>query len=375
VEFSEFKFSLARRPAAPEPSPSAQAGLTPAPPMAAAAPPPPPARASAHEYDVFLSHKFVGGKHAPLTLSIFAALEAAGLRVWLDKVDMGRDLNASMKHGIEKSGCVVALMTRRYGTDADALARRAAWDAAREGRCPDEWDPKEDNCVKELTWAKECGKAVIACLVDDDVKWFPSPESFIVETNLIEPKTHLMLNFTAEPAAAQENLLKFVREATSPGLQKGCYGIVPSMRHGGLYGIKGYCFDVKEDHDLHKSNDPIIIWSRKDLARKDSRNQLFYAERADGGDADCFLLRAKCCSDDKRRAFVGVAADGTLVVADAPYRWRIARASGAFTMAPADDASRRVELSFLVTVFGAQPRVAASRGAPELKHMFHFMKV
>ncbi len=46
--------------------------------------------------------------------------------------------------------------------------------------------------------------------------------------------------------------------------------------------------------------------------------------------------------------------------------------AGAFTMATAADASLRVELTFVFTVFGAQPRVAAATGGPQLKHIFHF---
>jgi hypothetical protein len=345
--------------------------------MAASLPAPAaPPHGAVHEFDVFLSHKFVGGSHAPTTLAIFDALTAAGLRVWLDKVDMGHDLNHSMQHGIEKSGCVVALMTRRYGTDADARARCAAWDAAPDARVgdrPGAWVAEDDNCVKELAWAKAKGKAVIACLVDEDAKWFPSDESHIVKSKLVEPKTHMMLNFTANAGAATENLLKYVRGATSVGIRNGCYAIVPALRHGGLHGIKGFCFDVKDDHALHTSNDAIIIWSRKDGARADAANQLFYVEN----DGDCVLLRAKCCYDARGAAYVGAGEDGKLVVTDAPFRWRVARVSDAFTLSPGDDASRRVEVSWVVTVFGAQPRLArAEEGRKvELRQLFHFVEV
>ena len=319
-----------------------------------------------HEFDVFLSHKFVVRKHAPITLEIYEQLTSSGLKVWMDKHEMGHDMVYSMKHGIARSGCVVALMTKRYGTDADSLSL---------GK---EWDPLQDNCVKELVWAKQDGKVVIACLVDPDDEWFPSETCHIVKNRLVAPKRQFMLNFTADPAGAQKNLLKFVREAISPTLKKGCYSIVPALRHGGLYGVKGYCFDVKEMHDLHTSNDPIIIWNRKDLVRKDladSQNQLFYVERVVKSDieSDVYVLRAKCCTDAKRNAFLGVAADKTLLVSDKEYHWRIVRASSAFTIAPADDANLLVELTFIFTVFGAQPRVAGvSSKGPQLKHMFHF---
>ena len=64
-----------------------------------------------HEFDVFLSHKFVVRKHAPITLEIYEQLTSSGLKVWMDKHEMGHDMVYSMKHGIARSGCVVALMT------------------------------------------------------------------------------------------------------------------------------------------------------------------------------------------------------------------------------------------------------------------------
>jgi hypothetical protein len=250
-------------------------------------------------------------------------------------------------------------MTKRYGTDADL------------GK---EWNAELDNCVKELTWAKTEGKVVIACLVDPDREWRPSKDCYIIKKCLVDPTGHLTPNFTTDPAGAPQNLIKLVREAISPRLKDGCYAIVPAMRHGGLYGALGYCFDVKEWHGLHTSNDPIIIWNRKDLGRADSHNQLFYLKRdiSGGSESEVYMLRARCCNVAGRNAFLGVAADRTLVVSDAAYLWRIVRASSAFTMAPAADASLRVELTFIFTVFGAQPRLAVSSGSPQLKHMFHF---
>jgi hypothetical protein len=64
---------------------------------------------------------------------------------------MGHDLVASMTGGIEKSGCVVALLSERYGT--------------------------RPNCLLELRAAKDAGKPVVACLADAAPGWFPAAGS------------------------------------------------------------------------------------------------------------------------------------------------------------------------------------------------------
>jgi hypothetical protein len=79
-------------------------------------------------FDVFLSHAWgADGGHAPLTTDVYLRLIDAGFRVWLDTVEMGHDMEASMEGGIAKSGCVVALLSARYGTKED---------------------PAKDNCLK-----------------------------------------------------------------------------------------------------------------------------------------------------------------------------------------------------------------------------------
>jgi hypothetical protein len=102
-------------------------------------------------FDIFLSHAWVDGAHAPLTTEVYLRLIDAGYRVWLDTAEMGHDLVASMTGGIEKSGCVVALLSERYGT--------------------------RPNCLLELRAAKDAGKPVVACLADAAPGWFPAAGS------------------------------------------------------------------------------------------------------------------------------------------------------------------------------------------------------
>jgi hypothetical protein len=102
-------------------------------------------------FDIFLSHAWAGGAHAPLTTEVYLRLIDAGYRVWLDTAEMGHDLVASMTGGIEKSGCVVALLSERYGT--------------------------RPNCLLELRAAKDAGKPVVACLADAAPGWFPAAGS------------------------------------------------------------------------------------------------------------------------------------------------------------------------------------------------------
>ena len=98
-------------------------------------------------FDIFLSHAWVDGAHAPLTTEVYLRLLDAGYRVWLDTAEMGHDMVASMEGGIAKSGCVVALLTERYGT--------------------------RPNCLLELRAAVDAGKPVVACLADAAPGWFP----------------------------------------------------------------------------------------------------------------------------------------------------------------------------------------------------------
>ena len=105
---------------------------------------------SSGKFDVFLSHAWDGNAHAPLTTEVYLRLLDAGLRVWLDKAEMGANLVESMKKGVAASGCVVALLDARYA--------------------------KSKNCKKELELAREQKKAVVACLADSDGAWSLSRE-------------------------------------------------------------------------------------------------------------------------------------------------------------------------------------------------------
>ncbi len=123
-------------------------------------------------FDVFLSHAWADGVHVPLTTEVYLRLLDAGLRVWLDKTEMGHDMVASMTGGIAKSGCVVALLTERYGT--------------------------RPNCLLELRAARDAGKPVVACLADAAPGWFPAAGSEMAE--LVGTAQHLMPDLRAAAA-------------------------------------------------------------------------------------------------------------------------------------------------------------------------------
>ena len=92
-------------------------------------------------FEVFLSYAW-GAKAArkPLADELYLALRAAGLRVWMDSVEMGHDLQASMSEGIAKS---------------DVVAVLASPDYARSGPC-----------LFELRSAAGAGKPLVACCVE-----------------------------------------------------------------------------------------------------------------------------------------------------------------------------------------------------------------
>ena len=114
-------------------------------------------------FDVFLSHSWgEDDQHAPLTTEVYLRLLDAGLRVWLDTEEMGANPEESMKKGIAASGCVVALLSERYGT--------------------------RPNCLKELAWAREQGKPVVGCLADATPGWFPSAGGALAA--LLDPATN-----------------------------------------------------------------------------------------------------------------------------------------------------------------------------------------
>ena len=118
---------------------------------------------SSGSYDIFLSHAWDDGKHAPLTTEVYLRLLDAGYRVWLDTTDMGADPQASMLQGVERSRCVVALMSARYET-------RPA-------------------CLFELQCAKDKEKPVVACLADAAEGWFPAEGSELLR--LVPKERHL----------------------------------------------------------------------------------------------------------------------------------------------------------------------------------------
>ena len=123
-------------------------------------------------FDVFLSHAWVGGAHAPLTTEVYLRLLDAGLRVWLDTEEMGHDMVASMRGGIASSACVVALLSERYNA--------------------------RPNCLLELRAAKDAGKPVVACLADAAEGWFPAADSEV--SALVKTQERLMPDLRAAAA-------------------------------------------------------------------------------------------------------------------------------------------------------------------------------
>jgi hypothetical protein len=97
--------------------------------------------AQSGRFDVFISHAW--GKRSrrkPLTDSVYAALRAEGFSVWLDSIQMGHDLQASMRGGIAASNVVLVLASPDYALSA--------------------------NCLFELREAVAAGKPVVAALVE-----------------------------------------------------------------------------------------------------------------------------------------------------------------------------------------------------------------
>lgn len=170
------------------------------------------------KFDIFLSHAWVGGKHAPLTTEVYRRLNGADFKVWLDTEDMGHNMVASMEGGIAKSDCVVALLSSNYGTKPD---------------------PAKDNCLLELRAANNQNKPIIACLADPSPGWFPSAGGTVAE--LVKTSTHLMPDLRAAAAVdwdtdatsgevltkALPMLLKLVREKRAQNTPAGGAGIAP----------------------------------------------------------------------------------------------------------------------------------------------------
>jgi serine/threonine protein kinase len=139
------------------------------------------------EFDIFLSHAWRrGGAQEPLTSEVYLRLLDAGYRVWLDTVEMGHDMVASVKGGIANSGCVVALLTERYGASR--------------------------NCLFELRCARDAGKPVVACLADAVPGWFPAAGSELaalvgVGSRMPDLRAAAAVNWRADMTAAEREIL------------------------------------------------------------------------------------------------------------------------------------------------------------------------
>ena len=155
-------------------------------------------------WHIFLSHAWgADGKPAPLTFEVYQRLVDAGFRVWLDKAEMGHDMDVSMQNGIAKSGCVVALLSSRYGTKPD---------------------PAKDNCLKELRWASATGRPIIACLADPDAGWFPAADGEVarlVGTHHLFPdlRAAAAVDWRADVSAGEREVLTKVPGALPKLLQ------------------------------------------------------------------------------------------------------------------------------------------------------------
>ena len=122
------------------------------------------------KFDVYLSHAWgEEGRHAPLTTEVYLRLLDAGLRVWLDTEEMGANPVESIQRGIAASGCVVALLSERYGA--------------------------RPNCLRELEFARALGKPIVGCLADAAKGWFPTTSRALRE--LVPPTTHLYADLRA----------------------------------------------------------------------------------------------------------------------------------------------------------------------------------
>jgi len=66
----------------------------------------------------------------PLADELYRALRVAGLRVWMDELEMGHDLAASMSDGIAKSDVVVMLVSPTYAASGPCMFEARATAAA-----------------------------------------------------------------------------------------------------------------------------------------------------------------------------------------------------------------------------------------------------
>lgn len=95
---------------------------------------------SASVYDPLLAKFGANKERLPLVDAVYAALREAGLRVWIDRDEMGRDLKAAMAAGIVRSAVVVVLASPSYAASA--------------------------NCLFELETAAAAGKPIVSCCVE-----------------------------------------------------------------------------------------------------------------------------------------------------------------------------------------------------------------
>ena len=131
-------------------------------------------------FDVFLSHAWVSGAHAPLTTCLHRVLrDDSRAHVWLDTNEMGLRMDQSMNEGVAKSAVVVALVSRHYAT--------------------------RTNCMLELREAGRLGKTIIPVNVDPGTWWPSSDSGSDAERELatiIRAKTTLIVDLRAAAAVA-----------------------------------------------------------------------------------------------------------------------------------------------------------------------------
>ena len=86
---------------------------------------------SVGHFDIFLSYCWgTAAARKPLADEVYRALRAAGLRVWMDELEMGHDLAASMSEGIAKSDAVVMLVSPSYAASGPCMFEARAAVAA-----------------------------------------------------------------------------------------------------------------------------------------------------------------------------------------------------------------------------------------------------
>jgi hypothetical protein len=95
---------------------------------------------SAASYDVFFSHTW---SSKPFLSHVHYLLCRTGYKVWYDQLDMGHDLDGSMKGGISNSNIVLVCLNKSY--------------------------QERPNCMKELRWAVSFAKEIVVLVIEKDV--------------------------------------------------------------------------------------------------------------------------------------------------------------------------------------------------------------